>query len=208
MSPLDSFTRADPVLHGPGRPHNVPVHLPGTPRRWAALAVPVVSVLILGLTIAADAAAPASGPGVELAGGYGWPYAAIGVVFGLCSGAVLLLDRRQAFGWVLGGLALFWGIDGLAPAYVRYGVRADEALAGVNAALWVLNRLGALLPATVAALLLIFPTGRFLEGRWGRVGRVSLTLMVCAGLVVILAPSQGRVVEVTLPPGVDLDAGS
>src|SRR6478735_6488546 len=108
MNPPASDTWADPVLDGPGRPHNVPVHLPGTPRHWAALVLPAVSVVILGLTIAADAAAPVSGPGVELAGGYGWPYAAIGVVFGVCSGAVLLVDRRQAFGWVLGGLALFW----------------------------------------------------------------------------------------------------
>ena len=103
---------------------------------------------------------------------------------------------------------LFWGLDGLAQAYVRYGVRTDDALAGVNAALWVLNRFGAFLPMTVAVLLLIFPTGRFLEGRWGRVGQVTLALMFLAALLVILAPANGRATDVALPPGVDLDAGA
>ena len=105
-------TPVGPVPHGPGRPHNVAVRLPGTRHRWAALVLPAVSVASLGATVVADVAAPARGPGVELAAGYGWPYAAIGLVFGLCSGAVLFHDRRQAFGWALGLLALFWGLDG------------------------------------------------------------------------------------------------
>ena len=46
----------------------------------------------------------------------------------------------------LGWIGLFWSDDGLAQSYVRNGVRVDEALAGVNAALWVLNRFGAFLP--------------------------------------------------------------
>ena len=108
----------------------------------------------------------------------------------LCCAIVLLHDRHQAFGWALGWIGIFWGVDGLAQSYVRYGVRADDALAGVNAALWVLNRFGAFLPMTVAVLLLIFPTGRFLEGRWGRVGQVTLALMFLAALLVDPGPGQ------------------
>ncbi len=155
-----------------------------------------------------DVASPAHGPGIELAAGFGWPYAAIGLVFGGCCAAVLLNERRHAFGWALGWLALFWGIDGLSQSYVRFGIRADEGLAGVNAALWVLNRLGALLPLTVAVLLLIFPTGRFLAGGWGRAGRVAALLMLVAATLVILAPANGRSTAVALPPGVDLDVGA
>ena len=200
------------VQDGPGRPSHVPqnvsVRAPGTDQRWVQLALPSVTVALLALTIGLDVATPSSGTGIELAPGYGWPYAAIGVVFGLCCAIVLLHDRHQAFGWALGWIGLLWGADGLAQAYVRYGVRADDALAGVNAALWVLNRFGAFLPMTVAVLLLIFPTGRFLEGRWGRVGQVTLALMFLAALLVIVAPANGRANDVPLPPGVDLDAGT
>ncbi len=212
MSGTDSDTTVGRVPHGPGRPwpvqHNVPVRAPWTEHRWAALVLPLVAVGLLVVTIWLDAAAPERGPGIELAPGYGWPYAAIGLVFGGCCAVVLLHDRRQAFGWALGWIGVFWSLDGLAQSYVRYGVRTDDALAGVNAALWVLNRFGAFLPMTVAVLLLIFPTGRFLEGRWGRVGQAALTLMFLAALLVILAPANGRATDVALPPGVNLDAGA
>ena len=170
-------TPAGPVHHGPGRPgrvpHNVPVPRPLTDRRWATLVLPAVSVALLAVTVWLDLGTPASGPGVELAEGFGWPYAAIGLVFGLCCAVVLLHDPRQGFGWALGGIAIFWGLDGLAQAYVRYGISADDALPGVNAALWFLNRFGAFLPMTVAVLLAIFPTGRFMAGAVGtdRAGR-------------------------------------
>jgi signal transduction histidine kinase len=170
--------------------------------------LPAVSVVVLVATVWLDVLTPAEGPGVELAPGYGWPYAAIGAVFGACSGVVLAYDRRQAFGWALGWIGLFWSVDGLAQSYVRYGVRVDEALAGVNAALWMLNRFGAFLPMTVAVLLLIFPTGRFLDGRWGRAGQVALVAMFLAALLVVLAPANGRDPDIALPPGVDLDWGA
>jgi signal transduction histidine kinase len=186
----------------------VPVRVPGTNHRAAWLVLPALSVAVLLLTVWLDVARPDSGPGLDLADGYGWPYAAIGLVFGGCSAVVLLHDRRQAFGWALGWLALFWGVDGLAQSYVAYGIRADEALAGANTALWVLNRLGSLLPLTVAVLLFIFPTGRFLAGRWGRVGQVTCVVMFLAALLVIVAPAYDRSPRVSLPPGVDLDAGA
>jgi signal transduction histidine kinase len=181
---------------------------PWTEHRWAAPVLPLVAVGLLAVTIWLDAATAEEGPGIELAPGFGWPYAAIGVVLGGCCAVVLLHDRRQAFGWALGWLALFWGLDGLSQSYVRYGVRADEALAGVNAALWVLNRLGALLPLTIAVLLLIFPTGRFLAGRWGRAGQASVVVMLVSALLVIVAPANGRGTDVAVPAGVDLDVGA
>ena len=66
-------------------------------------------------------------------------------------------------------MGAFWALDGLSQSYVRFAVRPDEALPGDNLALWFLDRFGAFLPLTIAALLLIFPTGRFLRAA-GRVG--------------------------------------
>ena len=212
MSSTSSDTTVGRVPHGPGRPwpvpHNVPVRAPWTEHRWAALVLPLVAVGLLVATIWLDVLTPERGPGIDLAPGYGWPYAAIGVVLGGCCVVILLHDRRQAFGWALGWLALFWGVDGLSQSYVRYGIRADEALAGVNAALWVLNRLGALLPLTIAVLLFIFPSGRFLAGRWGRAGQAAVSVMLAAALLIIIAPANGRGTEVAVPPDVDLDVGA
>ena len=169
---------------------------------------PVATLVLLLATAAVDVATPSSGPGLELASGPGWTFAALGLVFGICAGVVLRFDPRQRFGWLLGGFGLFWGLDALAQAWVRYAIRPDEALTGVGTALWFLNRFGAFLPMTIAALLLIFPTGRFLAGRWGRVGQVALGVMVLAGLLVVVAPAPGLLSDVDLPPGVDLDAGA
>src|SRR5688572_10713738 len=96
-----------PVPGGPGRPrggsgdllHNVPVTPARDDRRWVVWLFPVLSVALLATTVGLDVATPSSGPGVELASGFGWPYAAIGLVFGLCSGLVLWHERRQGLGW-------------------------------------------------------------------------------------------------------------
>jgi signal transduction histidine kinase len=181
-------------------------------RRVVSLLVPLLFPLLTGALLVAaacvDAATPTTGPGVDLAPGVGWTFAALGLAFGICGGIVLRFDPRQRFGWLLGGFGLFWGLDGLAQSWVRFGIRADEALAGVGTALWFLNRFGAFLPMTVAALLLIFPTGTFLPGRWGVAGRSALGAMAAAAMFVVVAPANGRLLDVDLPPGVDLDAGA
>ena len=176
------------------------------------IVVPLLFPLLTGALLVAaafvDAATPTTGPGVDLAPGAGWTFAALGLAFGICGGVVLRFDPRQRFGWLLGGFGLFWGLDGLAQSWVRFGIRSDEALAGVGTALWFLNRFGAFLPMTVAALLLIFPTGTFLPGRWGVAGRSALGAMAAAAMFVVVAPANGRLLDVDLPPGVDLDAGA
>jgi signal transduction histidine kinase len=150
------------------------------------LLFPVVTALLLVTSAAVDLVSPSSGPGIDLAGGPGWTFAALGLVYGICSGVVLRFDPRQRFGWLLGGLGVFWGLDALSQSYVRFGLRPDEAYVAVHAAEWFLNRLGAFLPMTVAALLLVFPTGRLLAGRWGTVGRVALGAMAVGATLVVL----------------------
>ena len=172
------------------------------------LLFPVLTAVLLAASAIVDAATPAAGPGVDLAPGVGWTFAALGLVIGICGGVVLRFDPGQRFGWLLGGFGLFWGLDGLSQSWVRFGIRSDEALAGVGTALWFLNRFGAFLPMTVAALLLIFPAGRFLAGRWGLAGMAALGAMAAAATLVVVAPATGRMAEVDLPQGVDLDAGA
>ena len=210
MTQPDTTLGAGPVPQGPGRCHHVRVTGGGVVSRvrvaeasalLAAAAILVASVLL-------DVHAPAGGPGPDIAGGPGWPYAALGLALTGLAVVILEHDPRQRFGWALAGLGLFWSVDGLSQSYVAYAIRTDHALALSNLALWVFNRLGAFLPAAVAVLLMIFPTGRFLPGRWGLVSRVALGAMVLAGVVLLVSPTGANHLYNSLPPGVDVDAGT
>lgn len=195
----------------PPEPHNVPVDtrtVPATRSTAAAvgaLAVAAASLLGVAVSAALDARAPAESAGVTLAGGPGWPYALQGAVLAALAAAVLLRLPRQALGWSLAGFGVFWVLDGLAASWVRAGLTETSAWAGMTPALWFLNRFGAFLPVVAALLLLLFPTGRFLPGRMGVAGRVTLTVMTLAAGVVLVTPSWNHTGAAVVPPDVDLD---
>ncbi|HEX4688330.1 MAG TPA: sensor histidine kinase [Nocardioides sp.] len=181
--------------------------------QWTRVRVAEVLVLASALamlvaSVVLDLHAPDSGPGHDLANGPGWPYTVLGLALAVLATIVLEHDPRQRFGWALAALGLFWSVDGLSQSYVGYAIRSDSALAWSDAALWVFNRLGAFLPATVAILLMIFPTGRFLPGRWGLVCRTALAAMVLAGCVLLVSPMASESIYSSLPPGVDVDAAT
>lgn len=188
--------------------HNVPVQSDVRPhgRQVAAvLAVPSLCVLLLPAAVWLDTMAPSSGPGVEVADGPGWPWAVIGSVLGVLAGVILVHDRRQLFGWVLALGGLFWALDGFSQSYVHAGLTAQDAWPGMTFTLWFLNRFGAYLTTVTAASLLVFPTGRFLPGRWTPASWVASGLLLLSGLAVLVAPAEGAQVIEDLPPGVDQD---
>ncbi|MGN6250905.1 MAG: histidine kinase [Marmoricola sp.] len=178
-----------------------------TPVRWAGAGFVLVTGGLFALTVVLDVATDPAGAGARLAPGWGWSYALLGPLLATLATVILTRDPRQGFGWALAWLGVFWSVDGLAQSWVRYAVRADGALAGANPALWILNRLGAFLPLTVALLLLLFPTGRFLPGRWRTASRAATAAMTLGALLVVVAPSR-NLPAVDLPAGVDLDTGA
>jgi len=186
--------------------HNVAVTT--APRqRWAVLALPLVSVACFVAAVVLDLRTPYGDSGPEFAPEPGWIYAANGVVLSGFALVILLRDPRHTFGWAMAWLGLFWALDGLSQSYVRVGLSADQALPGMTFALWFLLRFTSFLPVAIAALLLIFPDGRFLPGRWGTAGKASLAVMCLACVAVIVAPSDGRS-DVPVPASVDLDPTS
>ncbi|WP_141014405.1 sensor histidine kinase [Nocardioides sambongensis] len=171
------------------------------------LILPALCVLLVPAAAWLDSLAPASGPGVEIAAGDGWAWALMGALLGVLAGIVLIHDRRQLFGWVLAGFGLFWSLDGFAQSYIHAGLTSTGAWPGMTLALWFLNRFGAYLTVVTAVLLMVFPTGRFLPGRWAVACRVAVALMVSAGLTFLVIPSAGRM-RAQLPPDVDPDPTS
>ena len=171
------------------------------------LVLPVLSLLCFAGAVVLDLRTPYGDSGIEFAAEPGWIYALNGVVLAGLSLVILRRDPHQRFGWAMAWLGLFWALDGLAQAYVRVGLSDDRAFPAMTFALWFLLRFTSFLPVSIAVLLLIFPNGRFLPGRWGTAGKVSLAVMCLACLAVIVAPSDGRS-EVQVPEGVDLDPAS
>lgn len=197
---------------GAGRLHNVlvqgPVQDDERPhglRLAAVLAVPLTCVLLLPAAAWLDLLAPSSGPGVEVVDGPGWPWVVNGTVLGLLAAAILLRDRHQRFGWVLALSGLFWALDGFSQSYVHAGLTEQDPWPAMTFALWFLNRFGAYLTAVTAVLLLVFPTGRFLPGRWAPASWVAVVVLLLSGLAIIVAPAEGERVVRDLPPGVDQD---
>ena len=169
-----------------------------------ALLLPASTVAALLLTVALESQVPADLAGDQLAATRGWATALTGVLLGVLAALILVRDRHQGLGWALAWFGIFWSLDGIAESYVRLGLDTDHPLPGMTFAVWFLLRFTALLPTTIAVILLLFPTGRFLSGRWGTAGRASLVVMVVAALTYVVMPSGGFD-DGRLPPGTDPD---
>ena len=209
MSLSGDLGTAGPARSGPGRRsgvHNVRVSSARTARAAASLLI-AASLVCLVLAVWFDLHTDPHGPGVDYATGRGSMYVLIGVVQTAMALLILRRDRQQGFGWGLIGAGFFWATDGLSQSYAEFGIRADHALPGVTLAVWSLMRLGSFLPLTVALQLYLFPTGRFLPGRWRVVGWVGVCAMVLSSLVVLVTPMTTPE-GVHLPPDVDPNAGA
>ena len=171
----------------------------------AAWAVAVGSLLLTIASLMLDLTGPDRGPGAELAAGFGVTYAAGGLAIALCALLVARHDPAQRFGWALLPIAAVWVLDGFSQSYVRVAISADGVDPGANFALWFLNRFGAVLPLSIALLLLIFPTGRFLPGWLGRLGIAALGGMIVAAALVVLTPATTAPDVAHLPSEVDVN---
>ena len=171
----------------------------------AAWVTVVASLLLVVASLVLDIAGPDRGPGADLAEGDGVTYAAGGLAIALCALAIAREDSQQRFGWALLPIAAIWVLDGFSQSYVRVSISADGVDAGANLALWFLNRFGSVLPLSIALLLLIFPTGRFLPGWLGRLGIAAVGGMVVAAALVVLTPATSAPDVADLPDGVDFN---
>lgn len=203
-------TTADPAPSGSDRLHTVPVLTDvrtREPRTIAAATLPAVCCVLLVVSVALDAAAPPTGPGVRYAGDPGWPFTVNGVVLGLLALPVLRGREARLFGWLLGGLGLFWALDGVAQSAIRAGVTDQHVWPGMTFAVWFLERFGAFLPVSILALALIFPNGRFLPGALGVLGRAVVAGATLSAAVLLVVPLEEHLSESmrTLPPEVDVD---
>ncbi|MDH2414776.1 sensor histidine kinase [Nocardioides sp. CER19] len=175
---------------------------------WAVGFVVLLTLAAFAASVALDLHTDVDGPGARIAAGWGWSYTLLGLLLAGLAAVILVRSPRQGIGWGLAWTGLFWAQDGLSQSYARFAIRPDDALPLANLALWSFNRLGAFLPLTGALLLLLFPTGRFLPGRWRVTGWVTTLAMGLGALVVVVTRADGALPDVRLPSEVDVDWGS
>ena len=163
-------------------------------------------VAIIGLEIHLYGKPDVWSLGEDAATSYGIGTGAVGLVIGLMAGIILRSPGHRVIGWAMGGVGLFWSLDGLSEAWVRLGLTTEDAVPGMTLAVWFLFRFTALLTTSIVLLPLLFPDGRFLPGRWGVASWICMVVMTVVGLSYNVVPwGQRAEGDVNPPPGLDMD---
>lgn len=106
----------------------------------------------------------------------------------LAAAAVVVLWARpgDAIGRLLGVVAVVWSVDGALYGWAPYSLAHD--LPGTDVAFWFVARVGAFLLTGLVALLLLYPTGQLLPGRWRAVAAGVLVASLALPVMLLLAP--------------------
>ncbi len=127
-----------------------------------------------------------------------WPVVLPGLALATSAARVLRSRPGDAVGRLLGLVSLVWTLDGASSGWVAHGYSHD--LPGTDVAFWFVARFGAVLLSGLVALLLLYPTGHLLPGRWHHVSAGVLAASLALPLMLVLAPD--RVVYTEPVPGV------
>ena len=173
-----------------------------TRRGWGPAALGAAVLLLCAATVVLDLRNGTNIPSAaELDAG--WTSALSGLA--LVVPGLLLLHRlpRHPVAWVLTGSGLLWVVDGFASSWAAYAVYTHPGLPGASAAYWFYARIGAFLLLGLPLLILIFPDGRLVAGRfWRGLSIAGLGLTTLLPLLLLVAPSSvmERYHSAALPP--------
>lgn len=132
------------------------------------------------------------------------PTAPLGGVMATCGAVVASRRPGHLVGHVLIAFGMLWAIDGLLEAWHAigitppYGSPPDEALPGTAFSYWFVARAGAFLLVGLPLVLLLYPTGQLISGRWR--GLALGTIGASALLPLMLVVTPAAVLELGMPP--------
>lgn len=122
--------------------------------------------------------------------GWGVISAGVGAVAVATQVPVLWRHPRHRVAWVVTLTGLLWSFDGLCESYAAYGMAHTPYLALSGFAVWVVAQLGAFLLVGLPLVLVLYPTGRLMPGRW-RLVSVGVLVMACAlPVLLVVAPAS------------------
>lgn len=154
---------------------------PGSPVA-VALAATVASLLLdLGNTDVERAA---------LVSSWGLSSALIGLGLTVCAAPVLRRHPRHVVGWVIAATGAIWALDGLAESWATHGFAASPDLPLSGFALWFVAQFGSVLLLMLPAVLVLYPTGRVMPGRWGRFSVLVLVLAAALPAALLFASNE------------------
>lgn len=130
--------------------------------------------------------------------GWGTFSGCVGVVLVACATPVLARHVRHPVGWVLAVTGLVWAYDGLAESWASRGLAASPDLPLTGFSVWFVAQFGSTLLLCLPLLLVLYPTGRLMEGRWRAVSLVAIA-MACALPMVLLFAPMSQISEGGLP---------
>ncbi len=157
--------------------------------RLRAGPVALVSLAVLALGVAAYVdSLSTSAQRDAVQAGRGAVTASTGVVLVVAAAVILQARPRHRVGLVLAVLGAVWTADGL---FESWSVLAYASGApGVDFAVWFVWRFGAFLLFGLPVLLVLYPTGHLMPGRWGRVGVGVLVVAASLPTTLLLAPDS------------------
>ena len=152
---------------------------------------------------------------LRLGAGGGWDLvsatAPLGAVMAGCAAVVLSRRPGHRIGYVLLGFGVLWAVDGLLEAWYGlgitppYGTAPDDVLPGTTFAYWFVARVGAFLLMGLPLILLLYPTGRLLAGRWRILGRVTIGATALLPVALLIMPAGVLELGMATPPIDDPD---
>lgn len=164
-----------------------------TPAPGRVLAV-VVSLLALGALVACVWLDIANEPADRARAMMGWGTisATVGAIAVATQVPVLWRHPWHPVAWVITATGLLWALDGLCESWAAYGM-AQIAEHGQSAplsgfAVWVVAQLGAFLLVGLPLVLVLYPTGRLMPGRWRIVSIVAIVMACALPLLLLFAP--------------------
>ncbi|MDV3223382.1 sensor histidine kinase [Intrasporangium sp.] len=122
--------------------------------------------------------------------GHGAFTAAIGAVVGTLGAVILWFRERHRIGILLAGTGALWTADGVLEAYAVKGLASEPSLPGTGLAVWFVAEVGSLLLVAVPLLLVLYPSGHLVQGRWRTVSLAAVTLSLALPLALLLAPDE------------------
>jgi two-component system NarL family sensor kinase len=120
--------------------------------------------------------------------GWGSVSAAVGILLVGCALPILRRYPTHPVAWVMVATGLVWAYDGLGESWSAYGMASAPHLPLTGFAVWFVAQFGAVLMAGLPLVLVLYPNGRLLPGRWRWVGRACLVTSFALAVTLWFAP--------------------